>query len=217
MSTFSILSNKSISIKLEIKKEQGFLSEFTSFSSIFADYLFEISCDFNFLQNFESYFFYFNESNLKLIHNILEDKNIFENFEKYLESEFEIKCLIDNIKINSEVSTYNNYIDSFYIIINFKNDVFNIPSFFNLNEYILNKYFYKFYYSNIFCSTDILMTTNLKFIFKPKVTISEKVNIKDLDNILKFNNTKFDINYTPKKTVFKGEIYEFNEDLKWIK
>lgn len=217
MSTFSILSNKSISIKLEIKKEQGFLSEITSFSSIFADYLFEISRDFNFLQNFESYFFYFNENNLKLIHNILKDKNIFENFEKYLESEFKIKCLIDSIKINSDVSTYNNYIDSIYIIINFKNDVFNIPSFFNLNEYVLNRYFHKFDYSNIFCSTDILMTTNLKFIFKAKVTISEKVNVKDLDNILKFNNTKFDINYTPKKTVFKGDIYEFNEDLKWIK
>lgn len=130
MSTFSILSNKSISIKLKIKKEQGFLSE--------------ISRDFNFLKNFE----------------------------KYLESEFKIKCLIDSIKINSDVSTYNNYIDSIYIIINFKNNVFNIPSFFNLNEYILNRYFHKLDYSNIFCATYILMTTNLKFIFKAKVTIS---------------------------------------------
>lgn len=217
MRRIQVLSNKSISVKLEIKKEQGFFSDIVSLSSIFTDYLFNLHSDFDFVEAFQGYFFYFNENNIKLINDIFKNKKMFEDFENCLESEFQIKGKINSIKINSDISNNDHYIENFRILIEFKDEVFNIPSFLNLNEYVLNRYFYEFDYSKIFCSTNILITTNKHFIFKSKITIEQSTVIEDFNKLFKFDNTKFMIYYTPEKTVFEGDIYESDEDLQWIK
>lgn len=217
MRRIQVLSNKSISVKLEIKKEQGFFSDIVSLSSIFTDYLFNLNSDFDFVEAFQGYFFYFNENNIKLINDILKNKKIFDDFENCLKSEFQIKGEINSIKINSDILNNDHYIKNFQILIEFKDEVFNIPSFLNLNEYVLNRYFYEFDYSKIFCSTEIFITVNKYFVFKSKVTIQQPIIIEDLNKLFKFDNIRFIINYTPKKTVLEGDIHESDKDLQWIK
>lgn len=217
MRILKILSNNSISMDLEIKKEQGFFSNLVSFSSILADYLFKSKSHFDYKEYRESYFFDFNENNINLINSILNNQKFINDFEKHLFSEFKINGKIDYISQDYEVFTLDNYIEKINIIIYFKEDVFTIPSVSNINQYVLNRYFYDFDSSKIFCKTDLFVVTNECFVFNSQITIDEPTTCIDLDKTSKFNNTNFFITYTPTKTIFEGNIHEYNKDLQWIK
>jgi Fe-S cluster biosynthesis and repair protein YggX len=231
MNRITINTNKSIEVSFYLKKAEGFFLDITDFSSILSKYIFDNGSDYAFEKNQEGYFFYCNEKNLNLVKELLNDKNLINDFEKHINNKFNLNCNILKIDNEFDFSTDNLYFNSITIFIEFKEDVFNIPSNKFINEYIQQKYF-QFYFDkyenknklrddSIYTKFDLFLTLNNNFIFNffIKIKLKKEFNFSEVNNTFNYNKTKTKINmeFDNDNLIFKGDIYEKNETLQWIK
>ena len=215
MRRLEIVNKNSATCECHIIKDNAEFFAGSSISTIISDYLFNSDSNFIVKSNDKIQFIY-TDNNLNIIKESLNNKENLKNINEYIEKHFNIKNKVIKIEFTGDLFIEERFIKYINLILHFEKNSFNIPDYKNIKDYIHNRYFYDYDYTNIYSDINIYISNDKTWVINTKTTLEGDLKPQDVNKISHFTNLTFLNSYSNNKIIFEGNIYENDEDVQWI-